>query len=56
MALVVAISEKLVQETPWQRSMRYRVTPVLSLAAPQERSIWLALTGVALKVPGALGG
>jgi len=52
---VVAISAKLEQPAPWQRSTRYRVTPTLSVAACQERSIWPEPAAVACRLPGALG-
>ena len=47
------ISPKTEQPAPEQRSMRYRVTPTLSEAAAQMRSIWVGLTGGRLGVPGA---
>ncbi|MEP7224813.1 MAG: hypothetical protein ABI783_07640, partial [Actinomycetota bacterium] len=53
---MVAISEKIVQPAPWQRSIRYWATPTLSVAGPQERSIWLEESAVALRVPGGPGG
>ena len=52
---VVAICAKLVQPAPWHRSIRYPVTPTLSLAGSQLRAICVPL-GVALSVPGAVGG
>ena len=56
MAVVVAISAKFPQLGPEQRSIRYWPTATLSVAAPQLRSIWVALEALAVSVPGALGG
>ena len=52
----VAISAKVLQPVPWQRSMRYRRMPALSVAAVQERLIWVGPTAVAVRLAGAVGG
>jgi hypothetical protein len=52
----VAISEKLPQLTPEQRSIRYRLMPLASVEPAQERSISPALTAVAPRAEGSLGG
>ena len=50
------ICAKLLHPVPWQRSTRYPVTPTLSVDAVQLRLIWVLLTAVAVRLPGALGG
>src|SRR2546429_144763 len=45
----------LVQLATTQRSTRYRLTPTLSVDAPQLRLIWPLLTAVAVSVPGTVG-
>ena len=47
---------KFVQPAPWQRQIWYPVTPTLSVAAPQERSISLGPLTDPVSVPGADGG
>ena len=50
-----AISEKFAQLAPWQRSIRYRVTPTASKEALQERLIWLEPTAPAARFVGSVG-
>src|SRR5437762_2621888 len=45
----------LVQLATTQRSTRYRLTPTLSVDAPQLRLTWPLLTAVAVSVPGTVG-
>ena len=52
----VAISEKLKQLAPEQRSIRYRLTPPVSVDAVQERLIWLDETALASRFVGSVGG
>src|SRR2546430_4085759 len=52
----VPTGEKLVHPAPWHRSTGYPVTPTLSVDAVQLRLIWLPLTAVADRLPGAVGG
>jgi hypothetical protein len=50
------ICPKFEHPAPEQRSTRYAVTATLSVAGPQLRLIWELEVGVAVRVPGALGG
>src|SRR5262245_63201446 len=51
----VATSAKLPQLGPEQRSIRYRLIPLVSVEACQERSIWVEPTGLACRFEGSLG-
>ena len=55
MVVAVPICAKLVHPLPAQRSIRYAVTPTLSVAALQLRAIWLLLEAVAVNEAGAVG-
>ena len=52
----VAISMKLPQLAPVQRSIRYRARPPASVEALQERLIWDELTACAVRPLGSVGG
>ena len=56
MPVAVAISVKTEQPAPWQRSIRYWVTPTLSVAAVQDRPTWVGPNAVAVRPVGAVGG
>ena len=51
----VAISAKLPQLAPEQRSIRYRLTPLASEEAVQERLIWDEPTALACRFVGSVG-
>ena len=51
-----AIWAKLAQAAPWQRSIRYAVTPTLSVDAAQLKLICDVEVAVAPSVDGAVGG
>ena len=52
----VATSTKLPQLEPWQRSMRYRLIPLVSVEACHERSIWVEEAALACRFEGSVGG
>ena len=45
----------VVHPLPWQRSIKYAVTPTLSVDAVHVRLIWLVETAVPLSPEGAVG-
>ena len=51
----VSSMKPLVQLATTQRSTRYRLTPTLSVDAPQPRLIWVLLTTAAVSPVGAVG-